>query len=145
MLQPVSTPVPPSAPPAGRKVLVVSSDRLSRMVFWLVLRRQGYRVVTAGNASDALDDCVRNSGDLDLILLDVNVPGLEGPPAVWMLRRLNPSARVCVVVGDIDPERDEDFLDLGAAAVLRPPFSGSQLAHLFSLLVPTDRCEFAAP
>jgi PAS domain S-box-containing protein len=67
---------PPSAPPSGRRVLVVDDDLLNRKLASFHLRGAGYEVEVVATAAEALDRARRNPPDA--ILCDVMMPAMDG-------------------------------------------------------------------
>jgi two-component system, OmpR family, response regulator len=117
-------------------VLVVASkavvlDRLAKG-----LRQKGFVVRTAGDGQAALDLYRRHADAIHLVLLDVCLPGLDGPQTLAALRRLNPKIRCCFMLSRHNANYTEgELLDLGALALLNRPFSITEVAQvLWSLL-----------
>ncbi|MBS9717579.1 response regulator [Pseudohalocynthiibacter aestuariivivens] len=73
-------------------VLVCDDERDVREMLQEYLQRRGFRVVTSGNAEELRD--VLEKEKIDLILLDVNMPGEDGLTALRNLRSSNPVAVV---------------------------------------------------
>ncbi len=67
------------------KFLVADDDEDMRLVLQVNLEQLGHTVVQAGDGDSALDWCLHS--DVDVALLDVTMPGLEGPEVVAAVRR----------------------------------------------------------
>jgi two-component system cell cycle sensor histidine kinase/response regulator CckA len=94
----------PSAPPrrAARgteRVLVVEDDAQVREVTVRALRASGYRVLVAGSGREALALGDAALDDLDLVVTDVVMPGLDGHSMADELQRRHPGVRVLYVSG----------------------------------------------
>lgn len=71
----------------------------------IFLEKKGYSVLTASNGSDALDIC--RAEDLDLILLDENMPGLSGLETLAGIKDIQPLVPVVMVTKN----EEEDLMD----------------------------------
>lgn len=77
----------------------------------------GLTVWLAGSGREALITCRRHRGAIDLVLLPVSMPGLDGPQTLASLREVAPQLRA-VFVGDRGEHTREELLGMGAASVL---------------------------
>ncbi len=84
------------AEPRHLRVLVAEDEQLTREIVVHILTQEGYRVDHAGNGQEALAAVIR--GRYDLVLMDVNMPGLSGIETARTIRSLqNQKARVPIV------------------------------------------------
>jgi CheY-like chemotaxis protein len=127
--------------PVARKpgILVVEDEGLVRFMLETGLRQQGFAVWLAANGLEAIEVFHRHRGDIDLVLLDVRMPGLDGPKTWTILERLNPSLRCCFMTGDLGRYTEEELLQLHAARVFRKPFKIDQLGATFHHLYDQQR------
>ena len=100
----------------SRTILVAEDSQPVRQVFAALLERQGYLVLQAADADEALLMEKKHQGNLDLLLSDVMMPGLKGPELARLLRARRPEMRVILVSGFgsavDDPEDQADsFLE----------------------------------
>lgn len=103
-------------------VLVVDDEEAVRGVLNVALGQLGFVVWSAGTGQEALDLYCRHGAAIDVVLLDVRMPGMDGPRTLAALQRLNPRVRSCFMTGDPGPYSEEGLCGLGAAAVLPKPF-----------------------
>ena len=123
-------------------VLVVDDDRLVRIIVQLGLERDGFDVWLASSGLEAIDLYQKHQSRIAVVLLDVRMPGLDGPQTLDALRKLNPAARACFMSGDLGDYGPEELRRRGAASLVAKPFRLDQLANLLWLLVrgePADR------
>jgi CheY-like chemotaxis protein len=80
-------------------ILLVDDEPAVRTLVSIVLHKRGYRVLEAEDGPRALDAYRRQQGQIDLVLLDVIMPGLSGPETLRQLRALDPTARVVFTSG----------------------------------------------
>jgi CheY-like chemotaxis protein len=121
---------------AGRKpgILVVDDDDLLRDLLKTALRNGGFAVWSAGSGTEALRLYRRHRGAIELVLLDVRMPQLDGPETLARLRQVNPEVRCCFITGDSGAYSEAALLQRGALAVLRKPFRLSELIAMVERL-----------
>ena len=119
-------PAPRRAPGHGR-VLVVEDEEALRNVIRRMLTSEGYDVLAAANAGEALLLCEkRGSIPIDLVLTDVVMPEMSGPELARRLATVCPVARVTFMSGYTD-----DTIERHGALehrILRKPFDRETLA-----------------
>ena len=102
-------------------VLVVDDDPGVRSVCATLLQVLGCEVLEADGARQALDLLVRDEEPCDLVLLDLEMPGMRGDELLRVLRRARPELRVVMMSGRPNAKLSR-FLSMGAHAVLEKPF-----------------------
>jgi DNA-binding response OmpR family regulator len=118
----------------GRTVLLVEDEAYVRTILTLALERAGVRVVAAPGGHAAAE-LLRAEPGVHAALLDVRMPGLDGPQTLTLLRAIRPSLRCCFLTGDHDPQRVLELLALGGDAVIGKPFSLADLVQAVRLLL----------
>ena len=105
-------------PEGARRVLLAEDDRFLRRAAEARLRRHGLEVLTAADGEEALR--VARAEPLDLILLDVVMPKLEGFEVLKLLKEDEATARIPVIIlSNLGQERDvAQAKALGAIAFL---------------------------
>jgi DNA-binding NtrC family response regulator len=106
-------------PPASRTVLVVDDDDDVRATLEEFLAAKGYRARSAGNGAAAVRDLV--TAPADLILLDIDMPGLSGTDALPTLRAVAPAAAIIMVSGTMNEETAKRALAAGAFDYVTKP------------------------
>ena len=118
--------VPAPAPPT---VLVVDDSDTIRKFVTFALRARNLRVITARDGLEALEKFAADPADL--VITDLNMPGLDGYGLVRALRDDAASAELPIIVlsslsSDEDVQRG---LDLGANAYLVKPFDPKRIQY----------------
>lgn len=106
-----------------RKVMMVDDEPHIRRIGELSLRGVGkWQVVLAGSGKEAVELARREQPDV--ILLDVMMPGMDGPATLAELRDSNDTAAIPVIFLTAKAQRHEveRYRMLGAAGVLTKPF-----------------------
>ena len=112
-------------------LLVVDDDDLVRESLASALRRSGFVVRLAAGGEEAVELYRRHGADIAAVLLDVRMPGMDGPNALAALRRLNPAVRCCFMSSYIEGYSREELLALGGDDFFLKPIS---LAELMTIL-----------
>jgi two-component system KDP operon response regulator KdpE len=105
------------------RILVVDDDPQIRRVLRTMLVAQGYEVDDARNGEEALER-VRNQ-KLDLIILDVNMPGMDGIETCRLIRSRSDIAVIMLTVRDAEKDKVE-ALDAGADDYITKPFGSPE-------------------
>ena len=114
------------SPPDKRTVLIVDDDTASREALAHLLWTQGYRSSQAENGLQALEQLEAAISPPELILLDLDMPVMNGREFLSRLAYLQCIARpIVIIITGQDPRGIS-----GSAAVLRKPVSISQLLGL---------------
>ncbi|MCP4268121.1 MAG: response regulator [Candidatus Brocadiaceae bacterium] len=113
------------------KVLLVDDSAVMRKIIQRNIKETGMIVdefIEAGDGTQALDK-VNADGDLDLILLDWNMPNMSGIEFVKTLRSLNLAKRIPVVMVTTEGSEAKvtEAKESGADGYLTKPFTADQL------------------
>jgi two-component system, cell cycle sensor histidine kinase and response regulator CckA len=90
-----------------------------------ILRKWGYRVIAVENGEKALE--VYSSADVDLVVLDVGMPGMGGVKCLEEIRRLDHTAKVIISSGFPFSKASTKALSCNAAGFLPKPYHASEL------------------
>ncbi len=111
-------------------VLVVDDEELVRDVCAEVLRAAGYRVLTAPDGETALEVYASQADRIDLVLLDLGMPGMGGRRCLRELLSRHPGARVVVATGYLAGNNLSDLVEEGALGVLHKPYRATELVRV---------------
>jgi CheY-like chemotaxis protein len=122
-----------------RRILLADDSPQIRESLSKLLRIAGYHVVSAANGSQTLDRALTE--DFDLLLLDLNMPGIDGWEAFEKLAALKPTLPVIIITAQPD-QRQWAILE-GAKALMEKPFNPGRLLELIEelLQVPSKKAE----
>lgn len=115
-----------------RKVLVVDDSQLIHSMYRLVLNKyRGCRIVDAMNGLEALDVLSRES-DFDFILLDINMPVMNGLQFMEKLKKENLHRSIPIIVISTEGKEEDTLraLELGAWGYVVKPFKPHDLFDL---------------
>lgn len=127
----------PAVEGAGR-VLLVDDEAFVRYSAERVLMRLGYEVVTARNGREAVNYFMDHSAEVDLVLLDLTMPVMDGARCFKELKELSADVRVLIATGHARDGAAQRLLDEGAVGFVKKPFSMAELSHRVSEALRTD-------
>jgi signal transduction histidine kinase/CheY-like chemotaxis protein len=113
----------PSPPVADgqRTVLLIEDEDLVRGVTQNLLEANGYHVLSARNGKEGVETAEKYRGNIDLALLDIAMPVMNGSQAFPLLREGRPEMPVILFSGYDRDQSVQALLEQGAASFLRKP------------------------
>jgi CheY-like chemotaxis protein len=117
------------------KILVIDDDARDRGLLVAVLEERGYEVILADTGGTGLMLCHRQTPDA--VVLDLNMPGIDGRSILQQLRILHPTLPVVVFSGHGTEEVEQEMLNQGATAFIQKAFSLNQLGLALQEVLPS--------
>lgn len=111
----------------GELVLVVDDEPEIRRVTEAVLRSSGYRVLTAGDGTEALAIFAQRGTEIYAVLTDVMMPHFDGTALTRALQHMNPAVKVIASTGNGQEARVAELRLLNPEAILIKPYTREQL------------------
>lgn len=123
---------------AGRvpNVLVVEDQREIKDLIAETLRTEGFQVLDCNRGDQAMELCWRTPTQIDLLVADLNVPGIDGEQLADRLQALRPEMRVLLISGDSLRLSTLALTGSSTAAMLTKPFSMHELRAIVRGLMP---------
>lgn len=118
-----------------KKVLVIDDSKLIHKMFEVMLR--SYSLVHAKDGREGLER-LHEHPDIDLILLDINMPSMNGFEFLEEVKRSEAFDKVPVIIVSTEG-KDQDTvrgLQAGAAAYIKKPFHNEEILQLIERLPP---------
>ena len=110
-------------------VLVVDDEEPVVKLAKTLLGRRGYNVLTALSGEEALEIYRARPGEIDLVILDLGMPGMGGEKCLEELLRLDPQARVMIASGYNLDAQAGDVLQAGARDFVSKPYRLDELVR----------------
>lgn len=123
------------ARPVGQLgILVVDDTEAIRALLDFGLRACGFAVWLAADGQEGVSVFREHGSAIDLLLLDVRMPGWDGPETLTAIRALAPNLLCLFMSGDTGHYTEQELLALGAIGVLQKPFRLGELVEQLRLL-----------
>lgn len=117
-----------AAEPSKRFVVLLAEDEpMLRKVVAVTLRVEGFVVLEAADGTDALE-IVQSGQEIDVLLTDVRMPGLNGYQLAAASLAMRPSMPVILMTGYTDEEMPDAIRD-AAIPMIRKPFDFAKLGE----------------
>jgi PAS domain S-box-containing protein len=125
---------PPSSIPDGIRggtetILLADDEQLVGRLGATILRRHGYRVLSAADGLEALEVFRQQRGGIDLVILDLSMPRLSGQETLKELRKLKPSVKVLISSGYSSDDELRAVEREGVMGFVAKPYRPAELAR----------------
>ena len=108
---------------APEGILIVDDNEAIRNLLEMFCRTQNLRCWLARGGAEALQIYQEHGREIGMILLDVQMPGMDGPHTLLRLRALGADAVCGFMTGDPGAYTHDDLISIGGCGVLEKPFS----------------------
>lgn len=127
--KPAQTKATPAFPRGHESVLVVEDEEVLREMLGTILKQHGYRPTLAGDGSQAAKVFVSSPQSFDVVLLDLQLPGLSGLEVLSKIRQAQPKQRIIAVSGNVSPEAEDVLRRQGVDNHLHKPYHLEELGR----------------
>jgi PAS domain S-box-containing protein len=107
--------------------LVADDEESIRDIAAILLQRLGFRVLTAADGLEMVNLFTRNAGDITLLLMDLNMPKLNGVEAALRIRHINPKVPLLFMSGYPRDQVMERFGGQAHTEFIKKPFQTAEL------------------
>ena len=113
---------------AGR-ILVIEDEKIVTDVILAMLERLGYHALSAVSGAEGINIAETFKGDIDLALLDIRLPDMDGGGVYHRLKAYKPDLKVIVCSGYAIDGPAQEILDAGAEGFIQKPFTLNTLSE----------------
>lgn len=125
---PGTNPAPPPKLPRGAEtILLVDDEEPIRDFATQILQKYGYQTRTAASGEEALEVYRNEHETIDLVIMDINMPGMGGYKSLCEIIQFNPSVKVLVASGYSINGQAKQTLAAGAAGYIEKPYNLADL------------------
>ena len=108
-------------------ILVIDDEQIMRDGCFRILSKDGWNVISAENGSRGLEEIKTRPENIDVILLDLMMPGMSGMEVLDHIRTIDPNLLVIVITGYATVESAVEAMKKGAYDFIPKPFTPDQL------------------
>ena len=119
-----------STAPLQAFVLVIDDETMVREAVADILGLRNIQVIQAGDGQAGLQAFQANQDKIQLVLLDLSMPGLSGEETCSALRQISPRVKIILSSGYSQSEISERHADLDVTAFLQKPYSAEDLLEI---------------
>lgn len=117
------------APNGAETVLLIDDEPMILDVSCEMLESLGYRVYTAGSGQEAVALYTDKKDEIDLVVLDIIMPGISGSGTFDQLREINPSVKVLLASGYSIDGPAQEIMGRGCNGFVQKPFLLEELSQ----------------
>ncbi|MEJ2664496.1 MAG: response regulator, partial [Spirochaetia bacterium] len=118
-------------------IMVVDDEEVVCAVMKRMLSGLGYKTYIARNGQEALEYYNSSKDSIDLVLIDMIMPKMNGRDCYRALKKINPFVKAVLITGHIPEDMAYDALNDGMKDVIFKPFSKTRLAQVVQSIINT--------
>jgi two-component system cell cycle sensor histidine kinase/response regulator CckA len=113
----------------GETILVVDDEQINISVMLEMLEMLHYRVLPAGSGQEAIAIYMEKKAEIDLVIMDMIMPGISGGRAFDILREINPDVAVILASGYSVEGEARMIINRGCRGFIQKPFQLQELSR----------------
>jgi len=110
-------------------ILLADDEELVRSLGERILRKNGYKILTACNGREALQIYQQNKDEISLVILDLIMPVMDGKQCLDEILKVNPQAKVLIASGYSPDGATKDILEGRAKGLVKKPYDIRQIVQ----------------
>lgn len=116
-----------SIPLGDETILLVDDDEIIRKMGKRTFETYGYKVMMAADGTEAVKLYKESCKEIDLVILDMIMPKLDGTKTFKLLKAINPEIKVLLASGTRQTDKNNSLIASGECGFIQKPFLASQL------------------
>jgi DNA-binding NtrC family response regulator len=128
---PIPAPQPNDTPGSEQRagVLVVDDKPFIRDILPRYLEARGFAARSTRGGREAVEVFVRCRNDIDIVLIDLDMPDLSGLETLAALRQVDPQVQCCYMSGHLEDKTVEEIKSAGVLRLFRKPIALEELVN----------------
>lgn len=107
-------------------ILLVEDEERIRNVVEQILTPNGYQVLTAGDGYAAMEIYREKKDEIDLVVLDLNMPGMGGVEVLDAILKIHSTAKILIATGYSTDQTEKELVAAGASGFIAKPFDARE-------------------
>lgn len=117
-----------------RRVLIVDDNITVLKLLSAILKKSGIGYITAESGKEAIEK-IKNYPSIDLILLDVQMPEMDGITVLHFIREINPSIKIIAQTANVFEEDRKKYIQAGFNGFISKPFNRTEILKTISSII----------
>ncbi len=118
------------------RILIIDDEAFIRENLQRILEKEGYHIILSATGNEGIE--ITKNEDIDLVLLDLNLPDLNGIEVLKRIKQELPSLLVIVITGYATVDSAVEALKLGAYDYIKKPFKADAIKLIVKLALETQ-------
>jgi CheY-like chemotaxis protein len=119
----------------GGTILIVEDEQLMLRLVEKVLLQHGYQVLVASDGEEAIEVYRRHKLEIDVVLLDVDLPKLTGWDVLLKMKEENPDVRVVIATGFLEPKMKTEMFRVTVKHFVDKPYMLDEVVETLQTLI----------
>ena len=116
-------------------VLLIDDEEVVREIGSDMLKTMGVKCLTAGNGTEGIEMFKKNSAEIKLVILDIEMPGISGEKVFHILKAINPEVKILIASGYGKEYLETTIFKSKISHFLPKPFKIEQLSYQVNRLL----------
>jgi len=108
-------------------VLIIDDEEIIRQLGSKILERAGYKVIISSSGDEGLELYHQHHEEIDVAILDISMPGLNGIETMLKIKEEFPEARILISTGHSIDSNLAGYIEQGMCDILQKPYRAQQL------------------
>ena len=117
-------------PPPKKTILIVDDEEVIRELVSGIVKKEGFDLSEAADGKTAIEIFSKEASRIDLVILDMIMPGMPGEDVLREIRRISPKVKVVVSSGFMSEEQRDKLKEFGVDGYLDKPFGDKEVADI---------------
>jgi len=118
-----------------KTILIVDDEEFIRELLGEIIAAEGFKVLEAASGPQAINIFEQQSANINLVLLDVILPDMDGREVYFKLKSIRPDVKIVIISGYSQTTVRQDLVEAGVEGYITKPFEINQVQHLIQSIL----------